>query len=121
MRCLLADSSTTIRRILEKALRESGWTEIIHARDGNHALGMVDGVDLLVVDWSLPPTSGLDLIRRLRSRPEAQPFRVLLLTGRNSEEDVKAAIEVGVDGYLLKPFTPEVLRDALNGLLQSAA
>ncbi|MEO8201996.1 MAG: response regulator [Gemmatimonadota bacterium] len=122
MRCLIVDDSTTMRRILEKALREAGFGEILHAPDGPQALQLADGsLDLVVTKWNLPTLGGIELIRRLRGAEETKRVSVLMVTSRTSETDVKTAAEAGVSSYLVKPFSPETLAHKLVVLAQHSA
>ena len=61
--------------------------------------------DLLVLDWMLPSLSGIELCRRLRSRPETQRLPIIMLTARGEESDKVRGLATGADDYLVKPFS----------------
>ncbi len=118
MKCLVVDPSTTLRRVVRKALQSLGADAILEATDAKQALALADAsLDVLVTEWNLPGTSGLELVRQLRADAVSGRARVLMVTTRNLRSDVTEAVSVGVDGYLLKPFTPEALRAKLDELI----
>jgi len=118
MKCLVVDSSATMRRVLANALRAAGCDEVVEATDGKQGLELCDPETCAVLtSWSLPLMSGVELTRQLRANPETAGVRVLLVTTHSLRDDVRVAIEAGVSGYLLKPFTHERLRHKLEELL----
>jgi two-component system chemotaxis response regulator CheY len=121
MKCLVVDDSPTMRRIVVNALRTIGVTETCEAADGAEALAKFDGsVELVVTDWNMPVMSGLDLLRALRARPEGARVPVLMITARSVREDILAAAEAGISAYLVKPFTPQILRQKIDELRASS-
>jgi two-component system chemotaxis response regulator CheY len=120
MKCLVVEESGTIRRILWNALHGLGCEEIVEAADGKQALERCDAeVGLVVTGRNLPGLDGLELVKRLRQAAETAQVRILLVSARNTREDVMEAAQAGVNGYLLKPFTLDVLRQKLEELLQA--
>lgn len=121
MRCLVVDESATMRRIFRNALRAHGCDEILEAADSQQALERIEGpLDLLITDWDLPGTSGLELVKQLRANEATAATPVLMVTARNARDDVQAAAQAGVSRYLLKPFAQETLRLRLDALLPHA-
>ena len=119
MKCLVVDHSATMRRVFANALRGLGCDEIVEAADGRQAIERCDRETLAVITGrSLPGASGLELVRRLRANPDTANVRVLMVTTRNFKPDVVEAVQAGVSGYLLKPFTLEALKLKLEELLQ---
>ena len=119
MKCLVVSDSATMRRILENAVTLAGCDELVVCTDGRQAAEYTDAsVAGIVTDWGLPGMTGLDLTRHIRSRPECSNIRILMVTSRNARTDVERAVEAGVDGYLLKPFTPDALRLKVEALLR---
>jgi two-component system chemotaxis response regulator CheY len=120
MKCVVADSSPLMRRILTNVLRSGGCEEILVAENGSQALEACDAeTNLLVTAWNLPEVNGLEVTRNLRQGEGTAGVKVLLVTPRNSRTDVMNAKDAGVDGYLLRPFTPEDLRSCVQKLLEA--
>jgi two-component system, chemotaxis family, chemotaxis protein CheY len=121
MKCLVVDDSATMRRIVANALKSIGITELSEAGDGREALERWDPtIDLIITDWNMPVMGGLELVRALRARPETAKTPVLMVTTRSVQEDILQAIEAGVSGYLLKPFTPQVLKEKISQIMAAA-
>ncbi len=120
MRFLVVDDSTTMRRIVINSLKTLGHSDIVEAADGRDALGKLDGVGLILTDWNMPNLSGLDFVRALRGNPGTAGIPVIMVTTRSAADDIKAAIEAGIQDYILKPFTPEALKDKMAKVLSGA-
>jgi len=121
MRFLVVDDSATMRRIVVNSLQRVGFTEVVEASDGAEALDKVSDVDFVITDWNMPKVSGAELTRTLRARPETQAIPVLMVTARSIRDDILSAIEAGVDSYVVKPFTPQVLREKIDAVLAARA
>jgi two-component system chemotaxis response regulator CheY len=124
MNCLLVDPSITMRRIISHILRSTGFESILEAGDMKDALqhcGDEGGgrIDLVITEWDLASGSGLDLVKEIRQKSDSSAIPILLLTTRNSREEVMMAIESGVDGYVLKPLSPGILRAKIDLAIQS--
>lgn len=118
MKCLVVDPSATMRRIVGNVLRDVGCEEILEAADEKQALELWDAsCDLLITEWDFPAGDGISLIGQILQRGETRP-RILLLTARNSRDDVLRAIEAEVDAYVLKPFFLDTLRGKISQILQ---
>ena len=119
MKCMVVSDSTTMRRILENALLAAGCEDVVVHSDGRVAAEAADeSISAIVTDWGLPGMDGVELVRLLRAREDCAGVRVLMVTSRNARTDVELALEAGVDGYLLKPFTADALRYKIDALLQ---
>lgn len=119
MKCLVVDDSAITRRILVNNLRTIGFKSIVEASDGKQALDVcTPDVDVVLTDWNMPGMPGVESVRSLRSHPELAPIPVLLITARNGKDDVVEAASAGVDGYIIKPFTPDVLRTKIEEALE---
>ncbi len=120
MKCLVVDDSITMRRIMANMVQELGCHEVLEAADGKLALEQLDqSFDLVITDWNMPTLGGVELARQLRARPDTANVRILMATGRNVKEDILAAMEAGIDGYLIKPFTAESLKAKIAELLEN--
>jgi two-component system, chemotaxis family, chemotaxis protein CheY len=122
MRFLVVDDSATMRRIVINSLQRIGYEDTVEAGDGKEALSMYGAaIGCVITDWNMPHMNGLELVRALRGRPDGQNVPILMVTTRSVREDILAAIEAGVNNYIVKPFTPQVLKEKLDGILKAAA
>ncbi len=118
MKFLVVDDSVTMRRIIINALQRIGYTDTLEAADGLEALAKFDAsVRFIITDWNMPNMSGLDFARAVRATPAGQSVPILLVTTRGAREDIIAAVEAGVNNYILKPFTPSVLKEKIDRLM----
>ena len=118
MKCLVVDDSAITRRILVNSLRQIGFRQIVEATDGKQALELCAAdVDVVITDWNMPGMPGVELVRSLRANPDLARIPVLLVTARNGKDDVVEAANAGVNGYIVKPFTPDTLKGKLEELL----
>ena len=115
MKCLVIDDSATMRRIVVNALKTVGYSDIVEAADGKEALTKCDGsIEMVITDWNMPNMGGLELVKSLRSNPQTAKLPILMVTTRSVKEDILQAVEAGVNSYILKPFTPQVLKEKLD-------
>jgi two-component system chemotaxis response regulator CheY len=120
IRILIVDDMKTMRLVLRKALNDLGYQDVTEMPDGEaawieaqRALGAGTPYHLIISDWLMPRTKGINLLNRVRgSKMKATPF--LMLTGENETESIREAIAAGVTGYLLKPFQPEQLKQKME-------
>ena len=120
MKFLVVDDSLTMRRIIMNALQRIGYTDMIEAADGREALARFDEtVGFIITDWNMPNMSGVDFARAVRANPAGQSVPIMMVTTRGAREDIVAAVEAGVNNYILKPFTPSVLKEKIDRLLTS--
>ncbi|HEU4630503.1 MAG TPA: response regulator [Gemmatimonadaceae bacterium] len=119
MKFLVVDDSATMRRIVLNALQRIGFTEYIEAGDGSEALAKFDeSVSFVITDWNMPTMSGTDLAKALRARSDnGRTVPILMVTARSVKEDILTAMEAGVNNYIVKPFTPPVLKEKIDALL----
>ena len=103
MRLLVAEDDEALRSVLERGLRESGYT-VDGAGDGELALRYLDTYEyeVAILDWRMPKVSGLEVTQRLRRRGSALP--ILMLTARDTSQDRVTGLDEGADDYLVKPF-----------------
>ena len=121
MKFLVVDDSATMRRIIVNSLQRIGYAECVEAGDGREALDRFDAsVGFVITDWNMPNMSGLDLARALRAHPVGAAIPILMVTTRSVREDIAAALEAGVNSYVVKPFTPQVLKEKIDQALSSA-
>jgi len=122
MTFLVVDDSPTMRRIICNSLRDIGYTEMHEAEDGQDALGRLDctPIDFVITDWNMPTMNGLALTKSIRTHPELDEIPILMITTRGMQEDVVAAMHARVNNYIVKPFTPVVLREKIDTILKAA-
>jgi two-component system chemotaxis response regulator CheY len=115
MKCLVVDDSATMRRIVANALKAIGYADVVEAGDGKEALAKMDStIEMVITDWNMPNMGGLDLVKHLRGNPKTAKTPILMVTTRSVKEDILEALEAGVNSYILKPFTPQVLKEKLD-------
>ena len=121
MRFLVVDDSATMRRIVVNALNRIGFEKTVEASDGEEALQLFGPeIGCVITDWNMPRMTGIDFVRALRAHPDGGSVPVLMVTTRSVREDILAAIEAGVNNYIVKPFTPVVLKEKLDAVLRAA-
>jgi two-component system chemotaxis response regulator CheY len=122
MKFLVVDDSATMRRIVINSLQRIGFNETIEAGDGQEALEKFDSsVKFVITDWNMPNMTGTEFTKVLRSRDDGRHVPVLMVTARSVKEDILTAMEAGVNNYIVKPFTPQVLKEKIDALLPAAA
>ena len=122
MKFLVVDDSATMRRIVINALQRIGFHDIVEAVDGQDGLMKFDSsVKFVITDWNMPHMSGTELTKVLRSRPDGATVPILMITARSVREDILTAMEAGVNNYVVKPFTPQTLKEKIDALLPLVA
>ena len=118
MKFLVVDDSATMRRIVVNSLKRIGFQECAEAEDGITGLEAFDSsIDFVVTDWNMPNMGGLDFVRALRSRADAKEVPILMVTTRSVREDIVQAAQAGVNNYVVKPFTPQILKEKIDQVL----
>lgn len=122
MKFLVVDDSATMRRIVVNSLQRIGFSDTIEAADGVEALAKFDSsVAFIITDWNMPNMSGTELATALRARPDGAKVPILMVTARSVREDIIVAMSAGVNNYIVKPFTPQVLKEKIDSILPMAA
>jgi len=122
MRFLVVDDSATMRRIVVNSLRRIGYEECIEAGDGAEALERFDpSVGFVITDWNMPTMTGLEFVRALRARQDGRAVPVLMVTTRSVREDIVQAAQAGVNNYVVKPFTPQLLKEKIDQVVTARA
>jgi len=120
MRFLVVDDSPTMRRIVINALKTFGHTEIVEAGDGQEAFTKLETgevVDFVITDWNMPEMSGLDLTKSIRGDDRFKHLPILMVTTRGLKADIIEALKAKVNNYVVKPFTPAVLKEKMDAIL----
>lgn len=120
MKILVVDDFSTMRRIIKNLLRDLGFTNIQEADDGNTALPMLQNgdFDFVVTDWNMPGMQGIDLLKEIRKDDNLSHLPVLMVTAEAKREQIIAAAQAGVNGYIVKPFTAVTLKEKLDKIFE---
>ncbi|UPG88998.1 chemotaxis response regulator CheY [Luteibacter aegosomaticola] len=125
MKILVVDDFSTMRRIVRNLLVELGFTNTLiqEAEDGNAALALLRSqpIDLVVTDWNMPNMTGIDLLRAIRADASLKSLPVLMVTAENNRDQIIAAAQSGVNGYVVKPFTAVTLKEKLDKIFERLA
>src|SRR6185437_4994477 len=116
---LVVEDEDSLATLLQYNLQKEGY-EVTLASDGEEALILVDErlPDLVVLDWMLPKVSGIEVCRRLRSRPETRNVPIIILTARGEETDRVRGLDTGADDYVVKPFSMTELTARIRAVLR---
>ena len=122
MKFLVVDDSPTMRRIVCNALIEIGFSDLKEAEDGVQAIELLtsESFDFVITDWNMPNMNGLELTKAIRQNDTLKELPILMVTTRGMKEDVLAAMQAKVSNYVVKPFTPEILREKIDMILKIA-
>ncbi len=120
MKILVVDDFSTMRRIIKNLLRDLGFTNTVEADDGTTALPVLNagGIDFLVTDWNMPGMEGIDLVRAVRADEQLKSLPVLMVTAEAKREQIVAAAQAGVNGYIVKPFTAATLKEKIDKIFE---
>lgn len=120
MKILVVDDFSTMRRIIKNLLKDLGFSNIQEADDGSTALPMLQqgDFDFVVTDWNMPGMQGIDLLRAIRSDDSLKHLPVLMVTAEAKKEQIVAAAQAGVNGYVVKPFTAATLKEKLEKIFE---
>ncbi|MFT5716244.1 MAG: two-component system chemotaxis response regulator CheY [Oleiphilaceae bacterium] len=120
MKILVVDDFSTMRRIIKNLLRDLGFANADEADDGNTALPMLQTgkYDFLVTDWNMPGMTGIELLRHVRADENLKTLPVLMVTAEAKRDQIVAAAQAGVNGYVVKPFTAAVLKEKIDKIFE---
>ncbi len=123
MKFMVVDDSPTMRKIVVNALKRLGYNDIVEAEDGKDALAKlhIEQVDFIITDWNMPNMNGLEFTKTIRASQEFKDLPILMVTTRGMKEDVLDALQARVNNYVVKPFTPQVLKQKIEQILQAVA
>ena len=118
---LVVDDFSTMRRIVKNLLHDLGYGNVTEADDGKTALPMLQAgsFDFLITDWNMPGMPGIDLLKAVRADPNLAKLPVLLVTAEAKREQIVEAARAGVNGYVIKTFTAQVLKEKIEKILAS--
>lgn len=114
---LLVDDSRTMRNVQKSILAQLGYNDIVEASDGINALSRINAEcpGLILLDWNMPNMDGLTFLKTFREKDKSTP--VIMVTTEAEKSRVIEAIKAGVNNYIVKPFTPEALKERIDETL----
>lgn len=126
MNCLVVDDMGPMRRTVSLTLRELGFETIAEAKNGREAFDKIKAnqdvpgkaIELAIVDWNMAPLTGLDLLKMVRKEKSMRDIIFIMITAEQLQDNVIAAIQSGVDDYIVKPFTPKTVKGKFANLAQ---
>jgi len=120
MKVLVVDDFSTMRRIVKNVLKQIGFENIEEAEDGAQALIKLraGGFGFMVSDWNMPNMDGLQLLKEVRKDPVLCKLPVLMVTAEAEKSMVVAAIQAGVNNYVVKPFTAEMFKEKMDKIFE---
>jgi len=120
IKILIVDDFSTMRRIIKNLLRDLGYNNTSEADDGLTALPMLQSsnFDLLITDWNMPGMQGIDLLRAVRADTRLSTLPVMMVTAEQKREQIIEAAKAGVNGYIVKPFTAQTLKEKLEKIFE---
>lgn len=116
---LVVDDYKTMVRIVRNLLHQLGFEDVDDANDGASALAKLRTrrFGLVISDWAMEPMSGLELLQQMRADPALAPLPFIMITAENRKERIAKAEAAGADGWIVKPFTAETLRERITRVI----
>lgn len=120
MKILIVDDFSTMRRIIKNLLRDLGFNNTAEADDGHSALPMLQTgqFDFLITDWNMPGMTGIELLKTVRADAKVGKLPILMVTAEAKREQIIEAAQAGVNGYVVKPFTAQALKDKIEKIFE---
>lgn len=119
LKILVVDDFATMRKIIKNILTQLGFKNIFEADDGTSALEVLkkEKIDIIISDWNMPKMNGLELLKKVKGDPNLKDIIFIMVTAEAQKDNVIEAIKHGVNQYIVKPFTPETLKEKLEKVL----
>ncbi len=120
MKLLVVDDSSTMRRIIKNTLARLGHKDVLEGADGVEGWEALDSnpdVDMLITDWNMPEMNGLELVKKVRADERFTDLPIIMVTTEGGKAEVITALKAGVNNYIVKPFTPQVLKEKLGAVM----
>jgi two-component system chemotaxis response regulator CheY len=117
MKILIVDDSTTMRRIIKNQLEAMGVKDTMEAANGEEALAVLSKnmpVDIVMLDWNMPVMDGITFLKRVRSEGTYKNVKIIMCTSESEKSRVVEALKEGANNYIVKPFTPESVKEKLG-------
>ena len=122
IKILVVDDFATMRKVIRNLLKQVGFENVTEAEDGVNALRTLKSqkIDFVISDWNMPNMTGLELLKAVRADEELKLTPFLMVTAEALQDNVVAAVKAGVNNYIVKPFTADVLNEKINKILEKA-
>ncbi|MBD3799153.1 chemotaxis response regulator CheY [Sulfuricurvum sp.] len=120
MKLLVVDDSSTMRRIIKNTLSRLGYEDVLEGEDGLQGWSVLDAnpdMGMLITDWNMPEMNGLELVKKVRADARFANLPIIMVTTEGGKAEVITALKAGVNNYIVKPFTPQVLKEKLSAVL----
>ena len=120
MKLLVVDDSSTMRRIIKNTLSRLGYKDILEGADGVEGWNQMDSnpdIEMLITDWNMPEMNGLELVKKVRADARFADVPIIMVTTEGGKGEVITALKAGVNNYIVKPFTPQVLKEKLGAVM----
>ncbi|MEN6615546.1 MAG: response regulator [Syntrophorhabdus sp.] len=116
MKVLVVDDFATMRKIIKNVLKQINIENVLEAENGKHALNILggDSVDLIISDWIMPEMTGIEFLKACKNNDAIKKIPFIMVTAEAQKDNIMEAIKSGVDNYIVKPFTPDKLREAID-------
>jgi two-component system chemotaxis response regulator CheY len=117
MRVLLVDDSSTMRRIQKNQIVGLGIPDVLEAENGADAWEkLLDNmpIDLILLDWNMPVMDGFTFLKKVRAKDEYKMVKIIMCTSESEKSRVVEALKAGANNYIVKPFSPESLKEKLG-------
>jgi len=116
---LIVDDFATMRKVIRNLLKQIGYENIVEAEDGVMALAELRNqkIEFVISDWNMPNMTGIELLREVRADESLSKTPFLMVTAESLKENVVEAVKAGVDNYIVKPFTAEVLNEKIGKIV----
>jgi two-component system chemotaxis response regulator CheY len=120
MKILVVDDSSTMRRIIVNTLARLGYKDVVQGADGVEAWDAMQtnsDIGVVITDWNMPNMNGLELVKKIRAEEKYIDVPIIMVTTEGGKAEVITALKAGVNNYIVKPFTPQVLKEKLQAVL----
>ena len=116
---LVVDDQASMRKYIKQALTVAGYSVFSEANSGAEALDKIEktGFDLVILDWTMPGMSGIDVLKSIRANPKHKDTKVVMVTAEGLKENVIIAVKAGANNYVVKPFTEALLLEKIEQTL----
>ena len=120
LKFLVVDDSVTMRRIVINSIKNLSFDNFVEAGDGREALDKLaadNSINFVITDWNMPNVSGLELVKSIRNDDKLAKLWILMVTTRGVKEDIIEALNARVNNYIVKPFTPQILKEKIDQII----
>ncbi|WP_428738878.1 chemotaxis response regulator CheY [Sulfurimonas sp.] len=120
MKLLVVDDSSTMRRIIKNTLARLGYKDVLEGADGVEGWEQMNthpDIEMLITDWNMPEMNGLELVKKVRADDRFTDLPIIMVTTEGGKAEVITALKAGVNNYIVKPFTPQVLKEKLGAVM----